>query len=108
MLALVGVVVSAAGLGPSLFLEHGQLASLVAADEPNSLALTYTIFIEGIVRFGLWFWLIARCSKGRGALLGLLLPVFALICSVPQLVVGRQPAIAGVAITQIRPTAQPI
>ncbi len=80
----------------SLLLEHGQLASLVAADERGWLALVYTIFIGGIVGFGLWFWLIARCSMGRIAPFGLLLPVFALISSVlflgermtPKLIVG--------------------
>ncbi len=63
----------------SLLLEHGQLASLVTADARGWLALAYTIFIGGIVGFGLWFWLIARCSMGRVAPFGLLLPVFALI-----------------------------
>jgi O-acetylserine/cysteine efflux transporter len=46
----------------SLLLEYGQLASLVTADERGWLALTYTILIGGIVGFGPWFWLIARCS----------------------------------------------
>jgi O-acetylserine/cysteine efflux transporter len=94
----------------SLLLEHGQLASLIAADERGWLALAYTIFIGGIVGFGLWFWLIARCSMGRVAPFGLLLPVFALISSVlflgdrmtPKLIVGGLLAIAGVAITQAR------
>ena len=99
----------------SLLLEHGQLASLVTADERGWLALAYTIFIGGIVGFGLWFWLIARCSMGRVAPFGLLLPVFALISSVlflgdrmtPKLIVGGLLAISGVAITQVRPTARP-
>jgi O-acetylserine/cysteine efflux transporter len=96
----------------SLLLEHGQLTSLVTADERGWLALAYTIFIGGIVGFGLWFWLIARCSMGRVAPFGLLLPVFALISSVlflgdrmtPKLIVGGLLAISGVAITQIRPS----
>jgi O-acetylserine/cysteine efflux transporter len=100
----------------SLLLEYGQLASLVAADERGWLALAYTIFIGGIVGFGLWFWLIARCSMGRVAPFGLLLPVFALISSVlflgdrmtPKLIVGGLLAISGVAITQVRPSARPI
>ena len=100
----------------SLLIEHGQLASLVTADERGWLALAYTIFIGGIVGFGLWFWLIARCSMGRVAPFGLLLPVFALISSVlflgdrvtPKLIVGGLLAISGVAITQIRPGARPI
>src|SRR4051812_10924314 len=100
----------------SLLLEHGQLASLVTADGRGWLALAYTIFIGGIVGFGLWFWLIARCSMGRVAPFGLLLPVFAVISSVlflgdrmtPMLIVGGLLAISGVAITQVRPTARPV
>jgi O-acetylserine/cysteine efflux transporter len=100
----------------SLLLEHGQLASLVTSDERGWLALAYTIFIGGIVGFGLWFWLIARCSMGRVAPFGLLLPVFALTSSVlflgdpmtPKLIVGGLLAISGVAITQVRSTARPI
>jgi O-acetylserine/cysteine efflux transporter len=100
----------------SLLLEHGQAASLVAADQRGWLALAYTIFIGGIVGFGLWFWLIGRCSMGRIAPFGLLLPVFAVISSVlflgdpmtPKLIVGGLLAISGVAITQLRPSARPI
>jgi O-acetylserine/cysteine efflux transporter len=98
-----------------LLLEHGQLASLITADERGWLALAYTIFIGGIVGFGLWFWLIARCSMGRIAPFGLLLPVFALIASVlflgdrvtPKLIVGGLLTIAGVAIAQVRLSARP-
>src|SRR5258705_201322 len=100
----------------SLLLEHGQLASLITADEHGWLALAYAIFIGGIVGFGLWFWLIARCTMARVAPFGLLLPVFALISSVlflgdrmtPKLIVGGLLAISGVAITQVRPCARPI
>jgi O-acetylserine/cysteine efflux transporter len=96
--------------------ENGQLASLVSADERGWLALAYTIFIGGIAGFGLWFWLIARCSIDRVAPFGLLLPVFALISSVlflgermtPKLIVGGLLAISGVAIAQVRPSARPI
>ncbi|TWA97186.1 DMT family transporter [Bradyrhizobium stylosanthis] len=95
----------------SLLLEYGQLASLASADGRGWLALAYTIFIGGIVGFGLWFWLIARCSMSRVAPFGLLLPVFALMSSVlflgdevtPKLIVGGLLAISGVAMTQIRP-----
>ncbi|MBW7968818.1 EamA family transporter [Bradyrhizobium sp. BR 10289] len=98
----------------SLLLEHGQLASLVTADGHGWLALAYTIFIGGIVGFGLWFWLIARCSMGRVAPFGLLLPVFALISSVlflgdevtPKMIAGGLLAISGVAMTQVRPGAR--
>ena len=100
----------------SLLLEHGQVASLIAADERGWLALAYTIFVGGIVGFGLWFWLIARCSMGRVAPYGLLLPVFALISSVfflgeritSKLIVGGLLAVAGVAITQVGWTVRPI
>ena len=100
----------------SLLLEQGQLASLVAADERGWLALAYTILIGGIVGFGLWFWLIARCSMGRIAPFGLLLPVFAMISSVlflgdrltPMLIAGGLLTISGVAITQVRTSARPI
>jgi O-acetylserine/cysteine efflux transporter len=100
----------------SWLLEYGQTASLVTADERGWLALAYTIFVGGIVGFGLWFWLIARCSMGRIAPFGLLLPVFALISSVaflgdrvtPNLIVGGLLAISGVAVTQVRPSARPI
>jgi O-acetylserine/cysteine efflux transporter len=99
----------------SVLLEHGQLASLVTANERGWLALAYTIFIGGIVGFGLWFWLIGRCSMGRIAPFGLLLPVFALISSVlflgdrvtPQLIVGGLLTITGVATTQLRASARP-
>src|ERR1700744_1029652 len=100
----------------SLFLEYGQLASLAAADERGWLALAYTIYIGGIVGFGLWFWLIARCTMGRVAPFGLLLPVSALMSSVlflgerlsPKLIVGGLLAICGVAITQVKPAARAV
>ncbi len=99
----------------SLLLEHGQLASLATADRRGWLALAYTIFIGGIVGFGLWFWLIARCSMARVAPFGLLLPVFALMSSVlflgdpmtARLIVGGLLAIAGVALTQLRSGVRP-
>ncbi|MHC2338049.1 DMT family transporter [Bradyrhizobium sp. USDA 4454] len=100
----------------SLLLEYGQVASLLAADERGWLALAYTIFIGGIVGFGLWFWLIARCSMGRVAPFGLLLPVFALMSSAlflgepmtPKLMIGALLAISGVALTQFRPSARTV
>jgi O-acetylserine/cysteine efflux transporter len=100
----------------SLLLEYGQSASIVTADGRGWLALAYTIFIGGIAGFGLWFWLIARCSMGRVAPFGLLLPVFALMSSVlflgdrmtPKLIVGGLLATIGVAMTQIRPGIRPI
>ncbi|WP_370152106.1 DMT family transporter [Ferrovibrio sp.] len=99
----------------SLLLEQGQLASLAMADIHGWLALAYTVFIGGILGFGLWFWLIARCSMGRVAPFGLLLPVFAVISSVlvlgepvtPKLVAGGLLAVSGVAVTQVRLRARP-
>ena len=98
----------------SLLLEHGQIASLSTAVERGWLALAYTIFIGGILGFGLWFWLIARCSMSRIAPFGLLLPVFALMSSVlflgermtPKLIVGGLLAISGVAMTQVKLNAR--
>lgn len=97
----------------SLLLEQGQLASLVAADARGWLALAYTIFIGGILGFGLWFWLIAHCSMSRVAPFGLLLPVFAVMSSVlflgdlvtSRLIAGGLLAISGVAMTQLGPRA---
>ncbi|WP_158906911.1 DMT family transporter [Burkholderia sp. L27(2015)] len=98
----------------SFVLERGQLASFATADAYGWLALVYTVLIGGIVGFGLWFWLIARCSMGRIAPFGLLMPVFATMSSVlflgdrltPMLVVGGLVALGGVAVTQHRPVAQ--
>jgi O-acetylserine/cysteine efflux transporter len=61
--------------------ETGEQAAAVGDDpiaQDTWMALTYTIFIGGIVEFGLWFWLIARCTMARVARFALLLPVFAL------------------------------
>jgi O-acetylserine/cysteine efflux transporter len=99
----------------SFVLEDGQLTALATADDRGWLALAYTVFIGGIVGFSLWFWLIARCTMGRVAPFGLLLPVFALISSVlflgeritPTLIVGALLAISGVAITQVKSGALP-
>lgn len=99
----------------SLLLEHGQFATLAAADGRGWLALAYTVFIGGIVGFGLWFWLIANCTMARVAPFGLLFPVFAVISSVlflgehttPTLILGALLAVSGVAITQVRPIPRP-
>jgi len=101
-------------MGASFVLEHGQLASFVMADAYGWLALVYTVLIGGVLGFGLWFWLIARCSMGRVAPFGLLMPVFATMSSVlflgdhltPMLVIGGMIALVGVAVTQARPPAR--
>jgi O-acetylserine/cysteine efflux transporter len=100
----------------SLVLEQGQTASMVTADMRGWLALAYTIFIGGIVGFGLWFWLIGRCSMSRIAPFGLLLPVFAVMSSVSflgdpvtsALIVGGLLAISGVAMTQFGAKARSV
>jgi len=99
----------------SLLLEQGQLASVAAADQRGWLALAYTIFIGGIAGFGLWFWLIGRCSMNRVMPFSLLIPVFAVSSSVlflgdpvtAKLIAGGLLAISGVAITQFMPAARP-
>ncbi len=98
----------------SLVLERGQLASIARADVYGWLALAYTVLIGGVVGFGLWFWLIARCSLGRVAPFGLLMPVFATMSSVlflgdrlsPMLVIGGGLSLVGVAVTQRGPLGQ--
>ena len=98
--------------------ETGEQAAAVGDDhfaQGTWTALAYTIFIGGIIGFGLWFWLIAHCTMARVAPFALLLPVFALISSVlflsdrmtPTLAIGALLAISGVAITQVRPIARP-
>jgi O-acetylserine/cysteine efflux transporter len=93
----------------SLLREHGQWASLFTANGHGWMSLAYTVLIGGILGFGLWFWLIAKCTMARVAPFVLLFPVFALISSVlflgevmtPSLILGALLAITGVAITQI-------
>jgi O-acetylserine/cysteine efflux transporter len=99
----------------SWILEHGQLASLATADVRGWTMLTYTVVLSGIAGFGLWFWLIARCSIGRLAPFCLLQPVFAAASSVlflgerltAPLVVGGLISLVGVAVTQLKPEARP-
>jgi hypothetical protein len=99
----------------SWILEHGQLKSLVTADVRGWIMLTYTVVVSGIVGFGLWFWLIARCSIGRVGPFNLLQPVFAAASSVlflgerltAPLVVGGLIGLVGVAVIQLKPKASP-
>ena len=68
-----------------------------------------------VAGWGLWFWLIARCSMTRLAPFGLLQVVFAVAAGVvflgerltPSLVVGAVICIIGVAISQSRSAARP-
>lgn len=92
----------------SYVLEHGQIASLHAASLMSWMAFTYTVLFGAILGFGLWFWLIGRCSMTRVAPFGLLQPVFAIVAGAiflhepltATLVTGAVVCIAGVAITQ--------
>jgi O-acetylserine/cysteine efflux transporter len=98
----------------SLLLEHGQLASLTAANNLGWMTLAYTVVFGGVVGFGLWFWLLARCSIARVAPFGLLQPVLAAACSVlflgerltTALAVGGLITLVGVAITQLKSKAK--
>ena len=92
----------------SVVLEHGQFASLHTASLTSWMAFTYTVLLGAILGFGLWFWLIGRCSMTRVAPFGLLQPVFSIVAGViflhepltATLVAGAVICIAGVAITQ--------
>ena len=94
----------------SLLIEHGQFASLHTAGLTAWLAFAYTVLFGAIAGWGLWFWLIARCSMTRVAPFALLQIVFAVIAGVvflyepltPTLIAGAAICIAGVAITQSR------
>jgi len=95
----------------SFVLEHGQIESLRAASLTSWMAFLYTVLLGAILGFGLWFWLIGRCSMTRVAPFGLLQPVFAIVAGViflhesltAMLVTGAVTCIAGVAITQRQP-----
>lgn len=88
--------------------EAGQVNALATADRAAWLSFAYTVLLGGICGFGLWFWLLARCSMVRVAPYTLLQAVFAIAAGVifrhepltPTLVAGAAICIAGVAITQ--------
>lgn len=92
----------------SLLTEQNQIASLFTADLRAWLAFAYTVLIGGVAGWGLWFWLIARCSMARVAPFALLQIIFAVAAGVifldepltPTLAVGGIVCIAGVAISQ--------
>jgi O-acetylserine/cysteine efflux transporter len=78
------------------------------------LAFAYTVLFGAVAGWGLWFWLIARCSMTRVAPFALLQTVFAVAAGVvflhepltPTLVAGAVICIVGVAITQSRSFAR--
>lgn len=98
----------------SFLIEHGQLASLHTASLAAWLAFAYTVVFGAVAGWGLWFWLIARCSMTRIAPFALLQIVFAVGAGVvflherltPMLIGGALICIVGVAITQSRPFAR--
>jgi O-acetylserine/cysteine efflux transporter len=101
-------------MATSLVLEHGQLASLHADSLTAWVAFAYTVLIGAVAGWGLWFWLIARCSMPRLAPFALLQTVFAVVAGVlflhgpltPTLVAGAVVCIAGVSITQSQSLAR--
>jgi O-acetylserine/cysteine efflux transporter len=102
-------------MATSLLIEHGQLASLHTASRAAWLAFAYTVLLGGVAGWGLWFWLIARCSITRVAPFALLQIVFAVAAGVvflheplsPTLAAGAAVCIAGVAVSQSRSFARP-
>jgi O-acetylserine/cysteine efflux transporter len=101
-------------MATSLLIEHGQLASLHTASLTAWLAFAYTVLFGAVAGWGLWFWLIARCSMTRVAPFALLQIVFAVVAGVvflhepltPTLVAGAVICFVGVAITQSRSFAR--
>jgi O-acetylserine/cysteine efflux transporter len=99
----------------SVLLEHGQLASLHTSPPMAWLAFAYTVVLGGIAGFGLWFWLIAKCSMARIAPYGLLQTAYAIASGViflhepltARLAAGALICICGVGITQSRSFARP-
>lgn len=94
----------------SLLIEHGQLAALQTASLAAWAAFAYTVLFGAVAGWGLWFWLIARCSMARVAPFALLQSVFAIAAGVvflheplpPMLVAGAVLCMGGVAISQGR------
>ncbi len=97
-------------MATSLVIEHGQLTSLRTASLTAWSAFAYTVLFGAVAGWGLWFWLIARCSMTRVAPFALLQTVFAIAAGIlflhepltPALVAGAVLCIAGITITQSR------
>ena len=100
-------------LASALF-EHGQVAALRHAPALAWLSLGYATVFGTVAAFGLWFWLVARCSLARVAPFALLQTVVAIAASVlflgepatASLVGGALVCMAGVALTQARPAVR--
>ena len=83
----------------------------MAKGDPNALAwlaLGYTVLFGAVIGFGLWFWLIGRCSLARVAPFALLQTVFAIGARIlflhekvsVSLLAGASICIDGVVLTQ--------
>lgn len=102
-------------MATSLVIEHGQLASLHTASQTAWLAFAYTVLFGGVAGWGLWIWLIARCTMTRVAPFALLQIVFAVAAGIvflresptPMLIAGAIICMVGVAITQRRSSIRP-
>lgn len=98
----------------STLVEHGQFTALREAPLLAWLSLGYTVLFGTVAGFGLWFWLIARCSLARVAPFALLQTVFAIAAGVlflgepvtAPLVAGALVCMVGVALTQIHTQIQ--
>ena len=94
--------------------EHGQIGALRHAPILAWLSLGYATLFGTVAAFGLWFWLVARCSLARVAPFALLQTVVAIAAGVvflgkqatTPLVGGALVCMAGVALTQARPPAR--
>jgi O-acetylserine/cysteine efflux transporter len=95
------------GVASALF-ETGQEAELCNANVLAWLALGYSVLFGAVIGFGLWFWLIGRCSLARVAPFALLQTVFAIGTGIVflhekvgvQLLAGAGICIGGVVLTQ--------
>jgi O-acetylserine/cysteine efflux transporter len=92
----------------SALFEHGQVAALTHAPTEAWFSLAYATVFGTIAAFGLWFWLVARCSLSRVAPFALLQTVVAIAAGVlflgesatATLIGGALVCMVGVALTQ--------
>lgn len=116
LLALLSLFAMPQLLLASAWFEDGQLAVLRQAPVQAWLSLAYATLFGTVAAFGLWFWLVARCSLARVAPFALLQTVVAIVASVaflnesatPALVVGGLVCLGGVALTQTNRSTRPI
>jgi O-acetylserine/cysteine efflux transporter len=95
------------GVASAVF-ETGQETALRNAKVLAWLALGYGVLFGAVIGFGLWFWLIGRCSLARVAPFALLSTVFAIGAGIlflhekvsGPLLAGASICIAGVVLTQ--------